>query len=488
MHRQDSGRFGPCTLCRCFFRVVCAPHPRWPALPCTQVTRVPRGFAYANFASPEDGALPACGPPLWATVAHAPFPTPARRPSRLRHEKLELPGPPRAHDPRHAEADRPQPPQVRRRQRFRPPPPRGRHQPGAPPAFRAPRPPHTDRCPLARLAQELHDFFDSEIGGVVCVRVATAGTKPKGHGYVQFNSKEQAERAQTKVCAGPSPATPGAPKLTPSPHPGADPARPSPQGRAVPAAQRAHEVRCAPPPLSPLLPPLTAALDRNLRFTNVYVKGFPPSWGDDDLREAFSGSGTVTSLCVRKVTVNGEDRAFGFVNFETSEQAVKAISEMHDKLLTDSDGVRLLRPRPSAPPVRAPHSPLVPGADGAPPLCAACHVQGGARAREAGGLRGAPPPDVPVHPGPQPLRQAPRQRRRQRSPPPHVLRVRRDRERARDGQGWSLPGLWCGRNPGEGALLALPLIPPAPARDQGSSASATLPRPPAPSRPCTAAW
>lgn len=82
------------------------------------------------------------------------------------------------------------------------------------------------------------------------------------------------------------------------------------------------------------------SLHRNIRFTNVYVKGFPPSWDDDKLREAFSGSGNVTSLCVRKVTVKDEDRAFGFVNYETSEQAVKAISEMHDKVVTDSEGVR----------------------------------------------------------------------------------------------------------------------------------------------------
>jgi len=87
---------------------------------------------------------------------------------------------------------------------------------------------------------------------------------------------------------------------------------------------------------------VTAFLKRNDRdepgakeYTNLYIKGFPNDWDEAKITETFGAYGTITSSCVMS---DNKERKFAFVNFETSEGAMKCVEEMHDKdLRTDEE-------------------------------------------------------------------------------------------------------------------------------------------------------
>lgn len=68
--------------------------------------------------------------------------------------------------------------------------------------------------------------------------------------------------------------------------------------------------------------------DKVKRFTNVYVKNLPENMTDEELTEIFTQFGPVLSA---KVMVNddGKVKGFGFVSFETSEAAEKAVEELN---------------------------------------------------------------------------------------------------------------------------------------------------------------
>lgn len=63
-------------------------------------------------------------------------------------------------------------------------------------------------------------------------------------------------------------------------------------------------------------------------FTNLYIKNFPQDWDEDQLKTVFGEWGTITSSCVQ---TDGRGRKFAFVNFETTEQAKKAVENLHSK-------------------------------------------------------------------------------------------------------------------------------------------------------------
>jgi len=66
--------------------------------------------------------------------------------------------------------------------------------------------------------------------------------------------------------------------------------------------------------------------------TNVYVKNIPEEIGDDDkLREMFTEYGQITS-CKLAVDKDGKSRGFGFINFETPEEAAAACEAMNEKV------------------------------------------------------------------------------------------------------------------------------------------------------------
>ena len=66
------------------------------------------------------------------------------------------------------------------------------------------------------------------------------------------------------------------------------------------------------------------------KFTNVFAKNIDESVSDEDFVNMFSPFGKITSASLQK-DEDGKSRGFGFVNFETHEDAQKAVDEMHNK-------------------------------------------------------------------------------------------------------------------------------------------------------------
>jgi len=64
---------------------------------------------------------------------------------------------------------------------------------------------------------------------------------------------------------------------------------------------------------------------------NLYVKNLDSELKDEDLKALFTPFGEVTSAHVQ-TDDGGRSRGFGFVSFNTSEEAKKAVSEMHFKV------------------------------------------------------------------------------------------------------------------------------------------------------------
>merc|ERR1711902_465396 len=79
------------------------------------------------------------------------------------------------------------------------------------------------------------------------------------------------------------------------------------------------------------------------KFTNVYIKNFGEDLGDEKLKEVFSKFGKITSYKVVKekdlpqhadgaeimADESGKNKGFGFVSFEDSESAEKAVDELN---------------------------------------------------------------------------------------------------------------------------------------------------------------
>ena len=57
----------------------------------------------------------------------------------------------------------------------------------------------------------------------------------------------------------------------------------------------------------------------------LYVGGLPYSTTDDELRDAFSQAGAVTSVSILMDKMTGRSRGFGFVEMENDADADKAI-------------------------------------------------------------------------------------------------------------------------------------------------------------------
>jgi len=70
-------------------------------------------------------------------------------------------------------------------------------------------------------------------------------------------------------------------------------------------------------------------------FTNLYVKSFPLSWDDAQLRDLFTPYGTLASIYISRDPETNKSKGFGFVNFEEHESAAKAVAELNGKVLED---------------------------------------------------------------------------------------------------------------------------------------------------------
>jgi polyadenylate-binding protein len=74
------------------------------------------------------------------------------------------------------------------------------------------------------------------------------------------------------------------------------------------------------------------------KWTNIFVKNMPRNMTESRFEEIFGRFGHITSFILKfkKNEVKGEEKAFGFVNYETHEQAAKAVEEMNGKEIDDS--------------------------------------------------------------------------------------------------------------------------------------------------------
>eukprot|EP00296_Roombia_truncata_P000024 JP435679.1.p1 GENE.JP435679.1~~JP435679.1.p1 ORF type:complete len:623 (+),score=168.69 JP435679.1:67-1869(+) len=135
----------------------------------------------------------------------------------------------------------------------------------------------------------LFDTF-SQFGNIVSCKVATTRDNVSlGHGYVQYQTKEEADSAIAKVNG----------KLI--------------NGKKVTVCT--------------FLPKSSRTDTAENHFTNVYVKNLSESVDDKMLADEFAKIGPTTSVVVMKDEA-GKSKGFGFVNFETHEAAQKAVTEL----------------------------------------------------------------------------------------------------------------------------------------------------------------
>ncbi|MFA5954023.1 MAG: RNA-binding protein [Patescibacteria group bacterium] len=65
----------------------------------------------------------------------------------------------------------------------------------------------------------------------------------------------------------------------------------------------------------------------------LFVGGLPYSTTEDELKEAFSGSGTVVSATIINDRMTGRSKGFGFVEMSNDDEADAAVSAMNGKEL-----------------------------------------------------------------------------------------------------------------------------------------------------------
>ena len=64
---------------------------------------------------------------------------------------------------------------------------------------------------------------------------------------------------------------------------------------------------------------------------NIYVGNLPYNATEDEVREAFSEYGQVTSVALIKDKVTGQPRGFGFVEMPDADEAQSAIEAMNGR-------------------------------------------------------------------------------------------------------------------------------------------------------------
>jgi cold-inducible RNA-binding protein len=62
----------------------------------------------------------------------------------------------------------------------------------------------------------------------------------------------------------------------------------------------------------------------------LFVAGLPFSSTEDELKDHFSGAGKVVSVKIITDRDSGRSKGFGFIEFETEEEAANAIKMYHD--------------------------------------------------------------------------------------------------------------------------------------------------------------
>jgi len=152
--------------------------------------------------------------------------------------------------------------------------------------------------------KSLYDTF-SMFGNILSCKVAcNSKTESLGYGFVHYESEEAAKDAIMRV-----------------------------DGKVI----AGHKVSVS---------PFKSKKDRGsnkFRFTNVYVKHFPLSWTKDSLNEFFGKYGTITSSCLPHDDVKNQPKGFGFVNYNTYEEAKNVVETLHGYQITPEKNLYVQR-------------------------------------------------------------------------------------------------------------------------------------------------
>ena len=137
---------------------------------------------------------------------------------------------------------------------------------------------------------ELYSYF-SKIGDVVCCKVSktlsgdqqAVKQSSNGYGYVKFRDEQTAFKAVNELNSSDF------------------------QGEKI----------------------IVEKFDKDKKLnsnTNIYVKDFPSTWSENQLRDFFADCGETGSVAIMK-DPEGKSKGFGFVCFRTGEQAAKAVKK-----------------------------------------------------------------------------------------------------------------------------------------------------------------
>merc|ERR1719480_589254 len=96
--------------------------------------------------------------------------------------------------------------------------------------------------------------------------------------------------------------------------------------RAQSKAERATEIR------GKFQSSAAASGDGRQQGVNLYVKNLDETTDEDSLRELFLSFGEITSVAAPK-DEKGKCKGFGFVCFKSPDEATKAVTEMHLKVV-----------------------------------------------------------------------------------------------------------------------------------------------------------
>lgn len=145
----------------------------------------------------------------------------------------------------------------------------------------------------------LHDTF-STFGNILSCKIATDPSgQSKGYGFVQFDNEESAQNAIDKL-----------------------------NGMLLNDKQV-------------YVGPFLRKQERDTvlnktKFNNVYVKNLSESTTEDDLKKIFGEFGTITSAIVMK-DGDGNSKCFGFVNFESADDAAQAVDGLNGKKFDEKE-------------------------------------------------------------------------------------------------------------------------------------------------------
>ncbi|KAI4298478.1 hypothetical protein L6164_032032 [Bauhinia variegata] len=145
----------------------------------------------------------------------------------------------------------------------------------------------------------LHDTF-SAFGHILSCKVATDSSgQSRGYGFVQFDNEESAQKAIEKL-----------------------------NGMLLNDKQVY---------VGPFLrkQERESSTDK-AKFNNVFVKNLSESTTDEDLKNIFGEFGAITSAVVMR-DGEGKSKCFGFVNFESTDDAARAVEALNGKKIDDKE-------------------------------------------------------------------------------------------------------------------------------------------------------